>query len=69
VSSKNWAISKRLTAQDSITQNNVDISTPGVGFEPAIPVFEPSKTVWALDPAANVISIKNNRKRERDIKG
>jgi hypothetical protein len=28
---------------------------PGVGFEPAIPVFERAKTVQALDRAATVI--------------
>jgi hypothetical protein len=28
---------------------------PQVGFEPTIPVFEPAKTVHALEPAATVI--------------
>jgi hypothetical protein len=30
-------------------------STPLVGFEPTIPVFERAKTVHALDRAANVV--------------
>jgi hypothetical protein len=32
-------------------------STPQVGFEPMIPVFERTKTVHALDRAATVIGV------------
>jgi hypothetical protein len=36
---------------------------PQVGFEPTIPVFERSKTIHALDCAANVIGIFRKLRR------
>jgi hypothetical protein len=43
---------KPVPTQDNTTQENADTSMPPAGFEPAIPVFERSKTVRVLDREA-----------------
>jgi hypothetical protein len=45
------------TEQHKETKRKHIISTPQVGFEPMIPVFEWAKIVYALDPAATVTGI------------
>jgi hypothetical protein len=48
-----WPLPTHRTTQ---TQNKLtQTSTPQVGFEPMIPVFERAKTVHALDRAAIAI--------------
>jgi len=67
LSSNDWTVSKCQPTQDSNTQNNADISIPGVGFEPVVPVFERPKTLWVLGRAATMVGLQR-KERQTDTK-
>jgi hypothetical protein len=55
-------IAKPLPTQDGVTQKKRGhISMPRAGFEPTIPVFERSKTIWASDRTAKLHFSRMNK--------
>jgi hypothetical protein len=65
-----WVISpvaRPLPAQESINTKEMWTTTPRVGFEPKIPVFERAKTFRALNHAAN--HKKKSSKTSKKLEG